>query len=157
MSGMVMVSRKTFSIARYVMSDDIDDIQEPRYHMSRRTCSNLLVRYYVRGFAWACMATLARNASPSGRASLNPPSTCHEPRPGPKPAYWVRAVSLCATEPRARGKTRSRVWKKCRRVKKNTHIYVQSSPSGCMWNVKPRGWRKLMEGTRRKHNSSHSS
>ena len=36
MSGMV-VSGKHFSITRYVVSDDIDDIQDPRYHMRRRT------------------------------------------------------------------------------------------------------------------------
>ena len=30
------------------------------------------------------MALRARNASPSGRATLNPQSTCHGPRPGPK-------------------------------------------------------------------------
>ena len=69
------------------------------------------------------MALRARNASPSGRVTLNPQSTCHGPRPGPKLAYWVRAGSLCATEPRARGKTRDRKRKKCRRVKK-THLYM---------------------------------
>ena len=35
-SGM-LVSGKNFSITKYVMSDDIDDIQDPRYHMRRRT------------------------------------------------------------------------------------------------------------------------
>ena len=80
----VMVSAKTFSITKYVMSNDIDDIQDPRYNMRRRTFFNLLIMYYVRGFAWAWMALRARNASPSGRATLNPQSTCHGPRPGPK-------------------------------------------------------------------------
>ena len=32
-----MVSEKDLSITKYVMSDDIDDIQDPRYHMRRRT------------------------------------------------------------------------------------------------------------------------
>ena len=47
-------------------------------------------------FAWAWMALRARNASPSGRATYNPQSTCHGPRPGPKLAYGVRTGSLCA-------------------------------------------------------------
>ena len=33
-----------------VMPDDIDDIEDPRYHMRRRAFSNLLIMYYVRGF-----------------------------------------------------------------------------------------------------------
>ena len=33
----MLVSGKNFSITKYVMSDDIDDIQDPRYHMRRRT------------------------------------------------------------------------------------------------------------------------
>ena len=69
---------------------------------------NLFIMYYVRGFARAMMALRARNASPSGRGTLNPLSTRHGPPPGPELAYWVRAGSLCATEPRARGKTRGR-------------------------------------------------
>ena len=36
MSGM-LVSRKNFSVTKYVMSDDIDNIQDPRYHIGRRT------------------------------------------------------------------------------------------------------------------------
>ena len=43
MSGMVVVSGKNSSITRYAMSDDIDDIQEPRYHMRLWTFSNLLI------------------------------------------------------------------------------------------------------------------
>ena len=31
------VSGTNFSIAKYVMSDDIDDIQDPGYHMRCRT------------------------------------------------------------------------------------------------------------------------
>ena len=134
MSGM-LVSGKNFSITMYVMSDDIDDIQDPRYHMRRRTFFNLLMMYYVRGIAWAWMALRARNASPSGRATFNPQSTCHEPRPGPKLAYWVRTGYLCATEPRSRDKARARRRKKCRRVKKNTfiyvYVYIQGTPHAC--------------------------
>ena len=63
---------------------------------------------------------------------FQPQITCHGPRPGPKLADGVRVGSLCATEPRARGKTRGRKRKKCRRVKKHIHIYVQGSPSGCV-------------------------
>ena len=36
MSGM-LVSEKNFSTAKYVMSGNIDDVQDPRYHMRRRT------------------------------------------------------------------------------------------------------------------------
>ena len=42
MSGM-LVSWKNFCITKQVMSDDIYDIQHPRYHMSRRTFFNLYV------------------------------------------------------------------------------------------------------------------
>ena len=33
----MLVSGKNFFITKYVMSDDIDDIQDPRYHMGHRT------------------------------------------------------------------------------------------------------------------------
>ena len=79
------------------------------------------------------MALRARNASPSRRSTLNPQSTCHGPRPGPKLAYWVRAGSLCATEPIARGKTRGQKRKECRRVKK-TRLYIRMYVDG-MLNV----------------------
>ena len=32
----MFVSEKNFSITKYVISDDIDDIQDPRYRMRRR-------------------------------------------------------------------------------------------------------------------------
>ena len=38
---------KVVSITKYVMSDDVDDIQHSRCHMTRRTFFNLLM-YYVR-------------------------------------------------------------------------------------------------------------
>ena len=62
------------------MYEDIDDIQDPRYHMSRRTlfltCTLAVGHYFypVRGFAWAWMALRARNYSPWGLATLNPQS-----------------------------------------------------------------------------------
>ena len=84
--------------------------------MSCRTFS-----YPVRGFAGTCMTLLTRNASPRGLATLNPQSTCHGPRPGPKLARGVRAGSLRATVPRAREKTRGRKRKKCRSAK---YIYM---------------------------------
>ena len=111
-------SGKDFSISpSYVMSDDIIDIQDPRYHMRRRTFFEP-----VRGFAGVWMALRARNPSPSGLATLNSQNTCHGPRSGSKLACGVRAGSLRATEPRTRGKTRGRKRKKCRRAKK--HIYI---------------------------------
>ena len=32
----MLMSGKIFSITKYEMSDDIDDIQDPRYHIRRR-------------------------------------------------------------------------------------------------------------------------
>ena len=95
-----------------VMSGDIDDIQDHRHRMSRRTFFFTQVkmyhRYYVRGFAWAWMALRVRNPSLRGLATLNLQSTCHGPRPGPKLAHGVLVGSLRATKPRARGKIRGR-------------------------------------------------
>ena len=110
-----------------VMSGDIDDIQEHRYRISRRTWFQLSVkmyhRYYVRGFVWARMALRARNPSPWGLATLTPQSTCHGPRPRPKLARGVRAGSLRATEPRAREKSRGRKRKNGLSAKKHTFIH----------------------------------
>ena len=123
-NGRMLVSGKYFSITKYVMPDDIDDIQHPRCHMRRRIYlkpgEKLLSTC---GFALAWKALRARNAPPSGRASFNPHNTCDGPRPGPELAYGVRSDSLGATDLRARGKTRDRKRKKCRRVKKHIYIY----------------------------------
>ena len=54
-----------------VMSDDIDDIQDPRYYISRRTFF-----YPVLGFARAWMALRARNVL--GTGDFEPPE--HVPR-----------------------------------------------------------------------------
>ena len=75
--------------------------------------------YPVRGFAKAWMALRARNPSPSGLVTLNPQSTWHGPRPGPKLVCGVRAGSLRATEPRAWGKTSRKS-----KGPKNTHLYT---------------------------------
>ena len=83
-----------------------------------------LLMYYVRGFACAWMAPRARNLSSSGLATFNPQSTVHGPRPGPKLACGVRASSLRATEPRARGKTRGRKRKNADVPKKRIYMYV---------------------------------
>ena len=53
------------------INSGIDDIQDPRYRVSRRTFFNLLL-YYVRGSPSTWMALRARNLSPSGHATLNP-------------------------------------------------------------------------------------
>ena len=104
------------------MSDDIDDIQDLKYHMSRRTFFEPVPGTWVAG-AW--MALRARNPSPSGRATLNPQSTCHRHRPGPKLACGVRAGSLRAAESRVRGKTRGRKRKNADGPKK--HVYILRS------------------------------
>ena len=44
----MLVSCKNFSISKYVMSDAIDDVQDPRYHMRLRNFFNLLITYCVR-------------------------------------------------------------------------------------------------------------
>ena len=100
------LSEKKFSITKYVMSDDIDDIQDPRYHVRRRTFFNLLIMYYVRvglhGPGWlyvlgmppradvplskprACATDLGRGPNlrmGSGRAPCVPRSREHEERP----------------------------------------------------------------------------
>ena len=46
----MLVSGKNFFITKYVMSDDINDIQDPIYQMRRRTFLNLLM--YC---TWVCM------------------------------------------------------------------------------------------------------
>ena len=99
------LSEKKFSITKYVMSDDIDDIQDPRYHVRRRTFFNLLIMYYVRvglhGPGWlyvlgmppradvplskprACATDLGRGPNlrmGSGRAPCVPRGREHEER-----------------------------------------------------------------------------
>ena len=101
-----------------VTSGDIDDIQDHRCRMSRRTFFYPQIkiyhrtRYYARRFAWAWMAVCAWSPSPRGLATLNPQSTCHGPRPGPKLARGVRSGSLRATDTRERETTGGRDIKK---------------------------------------------
>ena len=61
-----------------VLPDDIDDIQDPEYHIRRRTFF-----WPVRRFAEAWMTLRARNPFPSGLATLNPQSTCTDLGQGP--------------------------------------------------------------------------
>ena len=101
-----------------VMSDDIDDIQNPRYHVSRRTLFQP-----VRGFAGAWMAPRARSASPWGRPTLKPQSTCHGGRPGPTLAPWC-----CSERPACHGAESTREdprleEKKMSKYQKNTFIH----------------------------------
>ena len=96
------------------MSDGIDDIQDPRDHMGRRTFF-----ITVRGSAWAWTALRARNASPWLLATLNPQSTCHGPRPGSTLVPWCSGgLPLCPgaestrKDPRAEEKKNAEVQKK---------------------------------------------
>ena len=66
-----------------IMSDDVDDIQDPIYHMNR-----WIFCWPVRGLTWAWMALRAWNDSPWGRATLNLQTTCHGFQPEPTPAPW---------------------------------------------------------------------
>ena len=120
-----------------VMSDDIDDIQDPRFHMSRRTCF-----YPARGFAWTWMALRARNSSTWLLASSNPRARATHLGQGPHLRRGNRTGSLRAPEPRAPENTRGRKRKKCRCAKKTClYIVIQGSPS-CS-GMFPAGWRKL--------------
>ena len=66
-----------------LMSDNIDDIQDPRYHMSRRTFFNLNVGLHEPGWLYVLGMPLGELL-----AALNLQSTCHGPRPGPTLAPW---------------------------------------------------------------------
>ena len=115
----------------------------PRTSARAQTCD-------IHGFTCTLMALRARNPSPSGLATLNPQSMYHGPQPGPKLACGVRAGSLRATEPWARGKIRGRKKKKCRWAKKtHLYIYIQRSSSGCVRSKIPgvtQGDEKRYEG-----------
>ena len=109
----MLVSGKDFSIPKYLMPDDIDVIQDSRHHMRRRTLFQAVNNVICTcGFAWAWVALHARNASSSGRATFNRHTPFDGSRPGLKFTYGVWADSLCATKPRAQGKTRDRKRKK---------------------------------------------
>ena len=116
-SGM---SGANFSITKWVISDDIDDIQDSRYHMSCRTFFKP-----VRVFAGTWMALRARNASPWGRATWNPQSTCHERRPGPTLAPWCWRA-LCVPRSREHEKTPAAGSAKNTEVP-NKHIYTYNN------------------------------
>ena len=121
-----------------VTSGDIDDIQDHRCRMSRRTFFYPQIkiyhrtRYYARRFAWAWMAVCAWSPSPRGLATLNPQSTCHGPRPGPKLARGVRSGSLRATDTRERETTGGRNIKKMPMCQK-THLHI-SNICADRWN-----------------------
>ena len=80
------------------------------------------------------MSLRVRNPSPRGLPTLNPQSTCREPRPGPKLMRGVRAGSLRATEPRAREKPAAGREKNADGPKKHIYTYtscsnIQGTPS----------------------------
>ena len=71
-----LVSGEKFSITQYLMSDDVDDIQHPRYHMRHRIFFNLLNMY-----VWICMGLDGSTCSeslPEGTCHFEPPE--HVPR-----------------------------------------------------------------------------
>ena len=71
MSGM-LVSEENFSTAKYVMSGNIDDVQDPRYHMRRRTffypVNNVLCTWVYMGMddsTWSeCLAEQTSDFEP---------------------------------------------------------------------------------------------
>ena len=91
-------------------------------------------------YVWVCMGLdgcMCSEYLPERTCHFQPPEhVARILRPGPKLAYGVRPGSLCAMEPRARGKTRGRKRKMPKGKKKLIYIYVytwyvQGSPSGC--------------------------
>ena len=80
MSSMLVLG-KNFSVTKYVMCDDIDDIQDPRYHMRRRTklFNNALC-------TWVCMGL-----DGSTRTECLPERTCHFEPPEHVPRTSSRA------------------------------------------------------------------
>ena len=68
-----------------VMSDNIDDIQDARYHMTRRT-------FFLKfSCTWVCMGLGGSTCSkcfPVVTCDFEPQSTCHGPRRGPTLAPW---------------------------------------------------------------------
>ena len=70
---------------------------------------------------------------PIGLATLNPQSTCHGPRPGPKLGCGVGAGSVRPTEPRVRGKTGGRKRKNAEGPKKHIYTCVQGFRDVLKW------------------------
>ena len=91
----MLVSGKTFSINKYVMSDDIDDIKNPRYHVRRR-----IFFQPVDGLStWVCMhldGSTWSESLPSQTCYLESPE--HVPRTTDGAHTWVRGpgrLSAC--------------------------------------------------------------
>ena len=94
------------------MSDDIDDIQDPRYHMSRRTLFNLYVGLHGRD--WMALRVLGMPPRSFLRFGLwTPRARATGLGQGPHLHRGVRAGSLRVPELRARETTRGRMKKKC--------------------------------------------
>ena len=74
-NGRMLVSGKYFSITKYVMPDDIDDIQDPRHHMRRRTFFNLLIMDYVRVGLHEPGWLYVLGMPPRADVTLSPPTT----------------------------------------------------------------------------------
>ena len=110
---------------------------------------NLLIMYYVRGFAWAWMALRARNLSPSWLANLNPQSTCNGPRPGPQ--TFVRGAGglpACHGAENTRKDPRPEEKKNAQGPKKHINIYVYKVNLQDMPKWNPEG-NASWKGTRR--------
>ena len=71
----MLVSGKDLSITKYVMPDDIDDIQDPRHHMRRRTFFNLLMMDYVRVGLHEPGWLYVLGMPPRADVTLSPPTT----------------------------------------------------------------------------------
>ena len=107
-----------------VRSDDIDDIQDPRYRMRRRTFFQPVNNVVC---TWVCMGLDGSTCS-----ECLPERTCHfEPTEHlPRTSAGAQTCVLgpgglpvCHGAESTRKKTRGRKRKKCRRVKKK-HIYI---------------------------------
>ena len=63
---------ENFSITKRVMSDGIDDIQDPRYHKRRRSFFKLVKNVPVIMYVWVCMGLDGSTCS-----ECLPERTCH--------------------------------------------------------------------------------
>ena len=114
-----LVSGNTVPFHHQVMSDDIDDIQHPRYYRRRRIFFNMYVGLYGPGWLYVL------RMPPRGDFRLwTPRARATDLGQGPHLRRGVRAGSLCAPEPRAREKTRGRKRKSAESRCAKKHIYT---------------------------------
>ena len=133
------------------MSDDIDDIQDPRYHMSRRT--------FFLTCTWVCFGMVGSTCS-----ECLPVVTCDFEPPEHVPRISARA-HICAV---VLGRAPCVLWSREHQKRpaagrekmpmcKNTFIHSNTRfPFGMCVTWNPGRGASWWKGTRRQHSSSHS-